>query len=433
MKKKVTIFWFRRDLRLEDNVGLFHSLQCDFPVLPIFIFDTNILKQLNTKKDRRVHYIHQALTKINKKLQKNGASLNTFFGNPDEIFKNLYNKFDIQAIYCNHDYEPESIKRDNDINNFFKSKKIPFKTFKDQVIFEKNEVVKNDGNHYTIYTSYKKKWLEKLTHIDYQIFKYKLTNFVKQKPVNIHTLNEIGFENTDMKYKNHKLDAKIIDNYEKYRDYPAKQITSNLGIALRFGTISIRHCVAFALQHSLCWLSELIWREFFMQILYHYPYVINQAFKSKYDFIEWRNNEIEFELWCNGKTGFPLVDAGMRHLNETGFMHNRVRMVAASFLCKELLIDWKWGEAYFAQKLNDFELSSNNGNWQWVAGTGCDSVPYFRIFNPSIQIDRFDKDLEYIRKWLPEFETEKYIKPIVNHNEARERALKVYNKIAKGK
>ena len=275
--------------------------------------------------------------------------------------------------------------------------------------------------------------MEKLTHIDYQIFKYKLTNFVKQKPVNIHTLNEIGFENTDMKYKNHKLDAKIIDNYEKYRDYPAKQITSNLGIALRFGTISIRHCVAFALQHSLCWLSELIWREFFMQILYHYPYVINQAFKSKYDFIEWRNNEIEFELWCNGKTGFPLVDAGMRQLNETGFMHNRVRMVAASFLCKELLIDWKWGEAYFAQKLNDFELSSNNGNWQWVAGTGCDSVPYFRIFNPSIQIDRFDKDLEYIRKWLPEFETEKYIKPIVNHNEARERALKVYNKIAKGK
>jgi deoxyribodipyrimidine photo-lyase len=236
-----------------------------------------------------------------------------------------------------------------------------------------------------------------------------------------------------MKYKKHKLDAKIIDNYEKYHDYPAKQITSNLGIALRFGTISIRHCVAFALQHSLCWLSELIWREFFMQILYHYPYVINQAFKSKYDFIEWRNNEIEFELWCNGKTGFPLVDAGMRQLNETGFMHNRVRMVAASFLCKELLIDWKWGEAYFAQKLNDFELSSNNGNWQWVAGTGCDSVPYFRIFNPSIQIDRFDKDLEYIRKWLPEFETEKYIKPIVNHNEARERALKVYNKIVKGK
>ncbi len=428
MKSKVVIFWFRRDLRLTDNAGLSRALQADFPALPIFIFDTAILEQLEDKKDRRVDYIHQVLMLINDDLQKQGARLNTFYGKPFEIFQFLANEYDIQAVYCNRDYEPQAIKRDTELYDFFKAKNIPFKSYKDQVIFDKNEVVKKDGEPYTVFTPYKNKWLETLKTKDFQPYAYKLANFFQQKPKEIHSLNEIGFEKTNMEFKPPKLDATIINNYGKYRDYPAMQRTTKLGIALRFGTISIRKCVAFAKEHNQTWLLELIWRAFFMQILYHFPKVVHHAFKSKYEFIEWRNNEKEFELWCQGKTGFPLVDAGMRELNQTGYMHNRVRMIVASFLCKDLLIDWRWGEAYFAQKLNDYELSSNNGNWQWAAGSGCDAAPYFRIFNPTTQIKRFDKDLAYIKKWIPEYGTEEYPEPIVNHKEARERTLAAYKR-----
>lgn len=426
MKNKVSVFWFRRDLRLEDNVGLYHALSSGFAVLPIFIFDPTILDRFEDKKDRRLDYIHQALSAINSELNASNTTLNTFYGNPVDIFKTLCENYDVQAVYCNRDYEPQAIKRDTEIYRFFKEQNIPFKAFKDQVIFDKKDVLKNDGTPYSVYTPYSKKWKLLLTAEDYRTYNTDYTNFFRKEFSKIHSLNEIGFKKTDVHFETPKLDVKIIEQYDQFRDYPAMQQTTELGIALRFGTISIRKCVAFALKHNQTWLNELIWREFFMQILYHFPNVVTQSFKVKYDSIKWRNNEQEYEKWCKGKTGYPIVDAGMRQLNQTGYMHNRVRMIVASFLCKHLLIDWRWGEVYFAQKLNDYDLSANNGNWQWASGSGCDAAPYFRVFNPTLQTEKFDKKLEYIKKWLPEFGTADYNDPIVEHSFARDRALKVY-------
>lgn len=426
MRSKVSVFWFRRDLRLEDNVGLYHALASKFPVVPVFIFDETILSALEDKKDRRVDYIHQALWAINNELKAFGSSLSTFYGTPSDVFKMLSGKYAIQGVFCNRDYEPQAIKRDTGIHQFFNEQNIPFKAFKDQVIFDKNEVMKNDGTPYTVCTPYSKKWKVLLTEKDCRPHTPDFTNFFRQKFGEIHSLNDINFQKTAITFEPPKLDAEIIDEYDKFRDYPAMQRTTALGIALRFGTISIRKSVAYALSHNQTWLNELIWREFFMQILYHFPKVVTQSFKAQYDAIKWRNHEGEFQQWCEGKTGYPIVDAGMRQLNETGYMHNRVRMIVASFLCKHLLIDWRWGEAYFAQKLNDYDLSANNGNWQWAAGSGCDSAPYFRIFNPTVQTDRFDKKLDYIKKWVPEFGTDAYPQPVVEHSYARDRALNVY-------
>jgi|SRR5690554_329901 len=427
-KAKIVVFWFRRDLRLEDNIGLYFALQSEFPVLPVFIFDTDILERLEEKKDRRVDYIHQALNVIDAELKKCGSNLYTYIGRPLKIFENLFEKYDIQQVFCNRDYEPEALQRDADIYNFCKTKNIPFKAYKDQVIFDKNDIVKKDGKPYTVYTPYSKQWRDKLKPEHYQSVKPDYSNLLQEASANIHSLKDLGFEKTDMVYEEPYLDAGIIDTYDKLRDYPAKQGTTKLGMALRFGTISIRKCVAFALEHNQTWLSELIWREFFKQILYHFPKVVHHSFKEKYDHIQWRNNEAEFLLWCEGKTGYPLVDAGMRQLNATGYMHNRVRMITAGFLCKHLLIEWRWGEAYFAQKLNDYDLSANNGNWQWAAGTGCDAAPYFRVFNPELQTEKFDKEQDYIQKWLPELNTPAYPLPIVEHKFARERALRAYRK-----
>lgn len=425
-ESKVVVFWFRRDLRLEDNGGLSRALATGLPVLPVFIFDEDILQQLEDKSDRRVDYIHQALEAINKQLKEFGATLNTFYGSPLAIYKTLHEKYRIHEIYCNRDYEPKAIKRDRTIFEFFKTAGIPFKAIKDQVIFDKNELLKNDGTPYTIYTPYAKKWREKLTTKDLQPLGHKGGLFVQQAYAPIVSLEKIGFKTTDLTFHPPQLSTDIINNYDKFRDYPALAGTTNLGIALRFGTISIRQCVTFARQHNEVWLSELIWREFFMQILYHFPNVVSESFKKNYDGIHWRNNEVEFERWCKGQTGYPLVDAGMRQLNSTGYMHNRVRMVAASFLCKHLLIDWRWGEAYFAQKLNDYDLSANNGNWQWAAGCGCDAAPYFRVFNPIIQAEKFDKKQEYSGQWIPELGSSAYPEPMVAHSFARERALKAY-------
>jgi deoxyribodipyrimidine photo-lyase len=427
-KSQVVIFWFRRDLRLEDNAGLYHALQSASPVLPIFIFDTSILEKLENKNDRRVDYIQQALHAINQGLKKYGSKLNTYLGRPLEIFQKMDEQFKIEAVYCNRDYEPQAIERDTDIYYFFTQRNIPFKAYKDQVIFDKDDIVKDDGTPYTVYTPYSRKWKKNLQPGNYRSYRSDFSNFYQQPFSEILCLKETGFGKTDMLFEKPALDKKIIDTYHKYRDYPAMQNTTQLGIAFRFGTISIRKCVAFALSHSQTWLGELIWREFFMQILYHFPYVIHRSFKPKYDHIEWRYNEEEFKLWCKGETGYPIVDAGMRQLNETGYMHNRVRMIAASFLCKHLLIDWRWGEAYFAEKLNDYDLSANNGNWQWAAGSGCDAAPYFRIFNPETQTKKFDDDFQYIRKWIPEFGTAAYPQPIVEHSFARERALSEYRK-----
>ena len=431
MKNKISIFWFRRDLRIEDNVGLYNALESGHPVLPLFIFDTDILNKLENKNDRRVDYIHQALTAIDEKLKTYNSVLKTFHGKPFDIFKSLQEEYDIQAVFCNRDYEPKAIERDTEIFNFFKAKNIPFKAYKDQVIFDKNEILKKDNTPYIVFTPYSKRWKEKINADDYQTYSPNYQNLLHVSNSDILSLEDIGFEKTNIIYTTPQLNTRIIDDYDKQRDYPAVQGTTRLATALRFGTISIRKCVAFALQHNQTWLGELIWREFYMQILYHFPHVVNKPFKPKYEFIEWRIDEEGFQKWCEGKTGYPIVDAGMRELNETGFMHNRVRMITASFLCKHLLIDWSWGEAYFAKKLDDYDLSANNGNWQWVAGSGCDAAPYFRVFSPSAQTDKFDKDLTYIKKWVPELGTSKYPEPIVDHKLARDRVLAAYAKALK--
>ncbi len=431
MKNKISVFWFRRDLRIEDNIGLYHALKSGFSVLPIFIYDTTILNQLEDKQDRRVDYIHQALQHVNLQLKQFNTSVLTFFNTPVEAFNQLITKYQIEHVYCNKDYEPQAIQRDLTIENLLTQNRVGFYAFKDQVIFESNDILKADGTPYTVYTFYAKKWMQQLTALNYTAVSLNYSNFYKTPYTEILSISKIGFKKTDMVFEIPKLDIAIIAEYDKYRDFPAMQKTTMLGIALRFGTISIRQCVAFALQHNQTWLSELIWREFFMQILFHFPYVTESAFKKEYDLIEWQNNEEEFDKWCKGITGYPLVDAGMRQLNATGYMHNRVRMVVGSFLCKHLLIDWRWGELYFAQKLNDYDLSANNGNWQWVAGCGCDAATYFRVFNPQLQLEKFDKNLDYVKKWVPEYGTPKYCKPIVEHQFARQRVLSAYLKALK--
>lgn len=432
MKEEIVIFWFRRDLRLDDNIGLYHALQSQYPVLPIFIFDNDILKNLDNKRDRRVDYIYQAAKSINQELKSVNSRLEVFNGKVMNAFIKLEDNYELKAIFCNRDYEPYTIKRDTEIYNYFKKKNIPFLAYKDQVIFDKNDVLKDDGKPYTVFSPYSKKWRSSLNNEYFQEYRIKKNNFLRLSYKNILNLKDIGFERTDINFIKPELNPAIIDNYDKTRNFPAINGTSRLSVALRFGTISIRHCVNFALQHNDIWLTELIWREFFMQILYHFPQVVNNSFKPKYDNIKWINNESHFKKWCEGQTGYPIVDAGMRELNETGFMHNRVRMITASFLCKHLLTDWRWGEAYFAEKLNDYDLSANNGNWQWACGSGCDAAPYFRIFNPSTQAEKFDKDNVYIKRWVPEFEDINYPQPMIEHKAARERALKAYSEAVMG-
>jgi deoxyribodipyrimidine photo-lyase len=431
IKNKINVFWFRRDLRLEDNLGLENVLKRDLKVLPIFIFDTDILNKLENKADRRIDYFHQALNGIHEELKEYKSGLTVFHGNPLSVFEKLIKDFDVEAVFCNKDYEPQAIKRDKEVENFLKKNQIDFKNYKDQVIFEEDEVVKKDGAPYTVFTPYSKKWKEVLNSNKIENFTTNFSQFLQYPAPKFPSLKDIGFEKTNIEFTKPTLEKAIINDYDQYRDFPALNHTTHLGIALRFGTISIRKCVQFAIKHNEIWLNELIWREFFMQILYHFPKVVHYSFKEKYENIQWRNDEKEFKLWCEGETGYPIVDAGMRQLNETGFIHNRVRMVVASFLTKHLLIDWRWGEAYFAEKLLDYELSSNNGNWQWAAGCGCDAAPYFRVFNPSEQTKKFDKDQKYIKKWLTEKEIN--IEPIVDHVFARKRALEVYGKAVSDK
>ena len=431
MNNEIVVFWFRRDLRLEDNHGLMNALQSGLPVLPIFIFDTQILGRLDDAYDRRVDYILQALQLINSQLHAHGSSLKTYTGKPLDAFAQLIQEFDVHQVFCNRDYEPETIARDKEIYHFLQQHQIRFSGFKDQVVFEPKEILKKDGLPYTVYTPYAKRWKELLSEIHLATFDSLCDGFIQREAEVLPTLHELGFVKTDVVFQEPQLQVDVIQQYHQTRDFPYLKGTTHLSMALRFGTISVRKCVQSAQQHNEVWLSELIWREFFMQILYHFPKVVTQSFKKQYDAICWRNNESEFKLWCSGNTGYPIVDAGMRELNATGFMHNRVRMITASFLCKHLLIDWRWGEAYFAQKLNDFDLSANNGNWQWVAGSGCDASPYFRVFSPDLQTQKFDKDFKYIKTWVPEFDSCSYSQPIVNHKEARERALEVYGKAMK--
>ena len=423
-KQKVFFFWFRRDLRLEDNVGLFHALQSKYPVIPLFIFDDLILESL-PKNDARVSFIHDSLLKISGKLQETGSSLLVRKGQTIDVWKSLLGEYDVKEVFFNKDYEPYAITRDTAICDLLEKNNIVSYSFKDQVIFEEKEITKADGLPYTIYTPYKNKWLEKYRSMapvrEYDTETH-FSNFHKSSFV-FPTLKEIGFEESTIKVKPHNL--KFIAKYQDIRDFPALDQTSYLSPHLRFGTVSIRKLVNWAFHKNDVFLSELIWREFFMHILFSFPKVVTHNFKSAYDGIQWRNDEEDFKRWCSGTTGYPMVDAGMRQLNETGYMHNRVRMVTASFLCKHLLIQWQWGEAYFAEKLLDYDMSANVGNWQWAAGTGCDSAPYFRVFNPEIQQKKFDKDGIYIRKWIKEFDFG-YGEPMVEHAMARDRAIATY-------
>ncbi|MFL2607124.1 MAG: cryptochrome/photolyase family protein [Flavobacteriaceae bacterium] len=424
--KTFSIFWFRRDIRIEDNNGLSEATKSKYPVIPIFIFDEKITENL-PKNDTRINFIHKNLNKLNNLLvEKFNSKLQVFKGNPIEIIDKIVKEYNVKEVYTNHDYEPYAIKRDNFIYNNLKSKKIPFYTFKDQVIFEKNEVLKDNGSPYVVFTPYMRKWKENLKK-NYSVLENNelCNNFHNLDKYNLKEISEYGFEKNISEVINFDVSKKIIEEYEKKRNFPSLNSTSKIGPFLRFGVISIRSLVKYVLKFSNeTFLNELIWREFFMQILFHFPNSSTSSFKSKYDNIKWVNDKKMFEAWKNGKTGFPIVDAGMNELNKTGFMHNRVRMITSSFLCKQLLIDWRWGEKYFALKLNDYEMSSNVGNWQWASGSGVDAAPYFRIFNPYTQIEKFDKNYDYINNWIDL--NNKYPKEIVNHKEARENCLKTY-------
>jgi deoxyribodipyrimidine photo-lyase len=420
---KVNIHWFRRDLRLEDNRALELATHANFPVLPIFIFDTEILHELEND-DARVSFIHERLTAMDHQLKELGSGIQVFHGQPYEVWKDILEKYDVSEVYFNKDYEPYARERDANISELLKQHGVQVHALKDHVVFEESEVMKPDGSPYTVFTPYRNKWMERFQEeID---LKESITNGENFAQVegNIIDINNIGFNSSAIKVRGFNLTD--LDNYEAIRNLPAKDATSYLSVHLRFGTVCPRQVFRQVSRQNISFMNELIWREFFLQIIFHFPQVVNENFKVKYDGIQWRNKEEEFERWCKGETGFPMVDAGMRQLNQSGYMHNRVRMVTASFLTKHLLIDWRWGEAYFAKKLLDFDLAINNGNWQWAAGTGCDAAPYFRVFNPTEQMKRFDPTREYVRNWVPEVDELNYAKPMVEHKIARERALKTY-------
>ena len=427
-KQEISICWMRRDLRLEDNAALYHALKSPSPVLVFFIFDTNILDKLADKADPRVTFIMERIVQLNHQLKQHGASILVKYGNPEHCWQKVLEEYDVKSVFSNHDYEPYAKERDDALAEYLASEGITFKSFKDQVIFEKDEITKADGKPYTVFTPYFRQWLQKLDDFyvkPYPTEKY-LGNLLQLNTLNIPTLQSIGFEKSKIKLPALDFERKL-QQYEERRDFPAEDATTRIGLHLRFGTLSIRKAAAEALkQKADKWLSELAWRDFYMMILWHFPHTVSQSFKPAYDNIKWRNNEAEFKAWCDGMTGYPIVDAGMRQLNQTGYMHNRVRMIVGSFLTKHLLIDWRWGEAYFAEKLLDYEMASNVGGWQWACGCGNDAAPYFRVFNPELQTKKFDPDLKYIYKWVPELKAKKHVKPIVEHAFARERILKVF-------
>jgi deoxyribodipyrimidine photo-lyase len=434
MKKEVTICWLRRDLRIHDNAALYHALRGEFPVLLLFIFDTNILGDLQDKKDARVTFIYQQLQDIEKELQQKGSSLLIKHAAPEKAWAEVLTEYTVKNVFTNHDYEPYAAERDDALAEFLRSEEIRLQTYKDQVIFEKDEVVKADGKPYTVFTPYFRQWMLKLNDFylkAYPVEKY-LKNLFQTKTLSFPSLGSLGFEKSDQDFPSADFADKLA-SYEERRDYPGDDATTRIGLHLRFGTVSIREAASIAQDAKANkWLSELAWRDFYMMILWHFPHVATKSFKPAYDKIKWRNNEKEFEAWKNGKTGYPIVDAGMNQLNQIGYMHNRVRMIVGSFLTKHLLIDWRWGEAYFAEKLLDYEMASNVGGWQWACGCGNDAAPYFRVFNPELQAKKFDPKNKYIYHWAPEYKTEKHAQPIVEHAFARERILKVFKEALAG-
>ena len=428
---KVNIMWFRRDLRLDDNAALYHALKAGIPVVPVFIFDKNILDKLDNAFDSRVTFIHDAVTDLHDELMASGSGMHVLYANAEDGWKDLMDQYDINCVFTNEDYEGYAIQRDDRIAGLLKQRGIDCKKYKDHVIFEKDEVVKDNNEPYTVFTPYSKKWRTLLNDFylkEYPVNRY-VRNFYQSKPQAIPSLKQMGFTKSALSFPPRIVKSSLIRHYAEQRDIPSADGTSRLGIHLRFGTLSIRKLAAYCMPLSHTFINELIWRDFYQMILHHFPHINKGlSFKPAYDNIEWRNNEEEFEAWCNGQTGYPIVDAGMRELNSTGYMHNRVRMITASFLTKHLLIDWRWGESYFAAKLLDFDFASNNGGWQWAAGSGCDAAPYFRIFNPSLQTEKFDPQKKYIRQWVPEFGSDTYPGTIVDHSFARNRALETYKR-----
>ncbi len=429
-KEPLAIMWFRRDLRLSDNAALYHALKSGLPVLPIFIFDRNILDDLEEKADARVSFIHRALSNMQEQLLAMDSTMDVRYGTPTQVFKDLLKQYSIQSVFTNHDYEQYALDRDAEIEALLKEAGASFHHYKDQVIFEKNEVIKDDGRPYTVFTPYSKRWKATLKEFylrSYPTHEYE-DAFYKQKQIPLPTLESMGFQPVNIDFPPTEVNETLVRKYTEQRNFPGIRSTSRLGVHLRFGTISIRELARKVQPLNETFFNELIWRDFYHMILHHFPHVSRgRAFRAEYDLIHWRNNEKEFAHWCNGTTGYPIVDAGMRELNATGFMHNRVRMIVASFLTKHLLIDWRWGEAYFAKKLLDYDFAANNGGWQWAAGSGCDAAPYFRIFNPYLQTEKFDPKGVYIRNWIPEFDSLEYPSPIVDHDVARKRCLQVYS------
>ena len=429
----MVIFWHRRDLRVEDNAGLSKALQNNKNVQPIFIFDKNILDEL-PKNDQRVRFIHQEIEAVKSAYQSAGSDLWVFYGKPIEVFEKLLQAHPIEKVYTNRDYEPYAKARDKAVYEILQAKGAEMIGAKDHVIFEKSEVLTNNGDPYKVYSPYMRKWKELFAvdmlapHECKAYFKNLHPNAQAEKLI---TLAEMGFSDEAIHPIPSKIpDDEVIKNYRTTRDIPSIQGTTRMSLHLRFGTISIRQLARHGIKNEK-YFNELIWRDFYQMIIHHFPYSVDRSFKPEYDKIPWDNNEAYFERWCEGKTGYPIVDAGMRELNQTGFMHNRVRMIVASFLTKHLLIDWRWGEAYFAEKLLDFELASNVGGWQWAASSGVDAQPYFRVFNPYSQQEKFDKSFTYIKKWVPEYGTSAYPDPIVEHKSARQKAIDVFKEALK--
>lgn len=430
MQKTINVFWFRRDLRLEDNCGLYHALSSGNPVLALFIFDTDILSLLDNKQDARVEFIHRTLEGLNRQLEQTGSSLLVMHGKPEEVWQTLCSNYNIDTVFCNADYEPYANGRDSLVQSLLELKGSKFRTFKDHVLMAPGEVLKDDGKPYTVFTPYSRKWKSLIGPETFRHYPSEdlCGNFLDCKHPDMPSLEKLGFSESGLEFPESVVKESLIRHYAERRNFPAQDACSRLGMHFRFGTISIRAKAGKAMSLSETWINELIWRDFYIQIMAAFPYAMQSAFKPEYERIAWRNDIMEFRLWCKGMTGYPIVDAGMRELNATGYMHNRVRMIVASFLCKHLLIDWRWGEAYFAEKLLDFELASNNGGWQWAAGSGVDAAPYFRIFNPELQTKKFDPELSYVKHWVPEFGTLHYPPPIVDHNYARARCLDVYKR-----